>query len=270
MPSTSEKQAKTMTAACKNAKFRKKVGIPKDVACDFHKADKGKYHEELDMDEMNRLTKLAGMSNGAKIVDITEKFDAPKTEQSDDDTNAQDIPRLMHMAGIKKRLEDDKEEGDEIADISGVYSGVARGEIKVGDKGRIGEAAFDFIKNLIVEGEDESEEVDESDDVEEVDEARQAGKTEHSGAKKGKGAYYGRKADAKKDSNKQRRGADKNAVRNDESSMFKKDTIERIIVEMIVERIAEGKTVRMIAEDLSVHEDDVRYIHDWVVNRKKS
>lgn len=42
-----------------------------------------------------------------------------------------------------------------------------------------------------------------------VDEARQGGKTEHSGAKKGKGAYYGRKKDAKKDSNKNRRNAGK-------------------------------------------------------------
>lgn len=34
-------------------------------------------------------------------------------------------------------------------------------------------------------------------------------KTEHSGAKKGKGAYWGRKKDAKKDSNKLRRQDDK-------------------------------------------------------------
>ena len=45
MPSKSKKQAKTMTAACKSPKFRKKVGIAKKVACDFHKKDKGKYHE---------------------------------------------------------------------------------------------------------------------------------------------------------------------------------------------------------------------------------
>ena len=42
-----------------------------------------------------------------------------------------------------------------------------------------------------------------------VDEANQGGKTEHSGAKKGKGAYYGRKKDAKQDSKKNRRKADK-------------------------------------------------------------
>ncbi len=47
----------------------------------------------------------------------------------------------------------------------------------------------------------------------EVDEARQGGKTEHSGAKKGKGAYYGRKKEAKRDSNKNRRKAGKSQSR---------------------------------------------------------
>jgi len=47
----------------------------------------------------------------------------------------------------------------------------------------------------------------------EVDEANQGGKTEHSGAKKGKGAYYGRKKDAKQDSKKGRRKADKSQSR---------------------------------------------------------
>lgn len=42
MPSKSKKQARTMTAACKSGKFRKKVGIPKKVACEFHRADKAK------------------------------------------------------------------------------------------------------------------------------------------------------------------------------------------------------------------------------------
>ncbi len=45
----------------------------------------------------------------------------------------------------------------------------------------------------------------------ELDEANQGGKTEHSGAKKGKGAFYGRKKEAKRDSNKNRRQADKAA-----------------------------------------------------------
>ena len=40
-------------------------------------------------------------------------------------------------------------------------------------------------------------------------EGYEARETEHSGAKKGKGAYYGRKKDAKKESNKARREADK-------------------------------------------------------------
>ena len=47
--SKSKAQAKTMTAACKSPKFRKKVKIPKDVACDFHKADKGKFHEDKEI-----------------------------------------------------------------------------------------------------------------------------------------------------------------------------------------------------------------------------
>jgi hypothetical protein len=45
-----------------------------------------------------------------------------------------------------------------------------------------------------------------------LEEARNATNTEHSGAKKGKGGYYGRKKDAKSDSNKKRRANDKKAV----------------------------------------------------------
>ena len=45
--------------------------------------------------------------------------------------------------------------------------------------------------------------------METIEEANQGGKTEHSGAKKGKGAYYGRKKEAKRDSNKNRRNAGK-------------------------------------------------------------
>lgn len=37
-------------------------------------------------------------------------------------------------------------------------------------------------------------------------------KTEHNGSKKGNGAYYGRKAEAKKISNKKRRGNSKTAI----------------------------------------------------------
>lgn len=39
-------------------------------------------------------------------------------------------------------------------------------------------------------------------------------KTEHNGAKHGKGAYWGRKADAKAESNSARRQADKREARN--------------------------------------------------------
>lgn len=42
MPSTSKKQAKFMTAACKNKDFAKKVKMPQKVACEFHNADKKK------------------------------------------------------------------------------------------------------------------------------------------------------------------------------------------------------------------------------------
>ena len=31
-----------MRAACKSPSFRKKVGISKKVACEYHRADKGK------------------------------------------------------------------------------------------------------------------------------------------------------------------------------------------------------------------------------------
>ena len=44
--STSAQQAKTMTAACKSDDFRKKVDIPKKVACDFHDKDRGEFHKE--------------------------------------------------------------------------------------------------------------------------------------------------------------------------------------------------------------------------------
>jgi len=42
MPSKSRKQARTMRAACHDSKFRKKVGIPKGVACEYERADKRK------------------------------------------------------------------------------------------------------------------------------------------------------------------------------------------------------------------------------------
>lgn len=40
MPSKTDKQKRTMRAACKSPKFRKKVGIPKKVACEFYRADR--------------------------------------------------------------------------------------------------------------------------------------------------------------------------------------------------------------------------------------
>ena len=41
MPSSSDKQARTMAAAAHNPKFAKKMKIPRKVAKDFNKADKG-------------------------------------------------------------------------------------------------------------------------------------------------------------------------------------------------------------------------------------
>ena len=46
--------------------------------------------------------------------------------------------------------------------------------------------------------------------------AQAAKRTEHSGAKHGKGAYFGRKKDAKLESNRQRRIADKRAAQREE------------------------------------------------------
>lgn len=40
MPSKTAKQARTMRAACHNSKLRKKLKIPKKVACEFSAADK--------------------------------------------------------------------------------------------------------------------------------------------------------------------------------------------------------------------------------------
>ena len=44
MPIKSKKQARTMAAACNDPAFAKKKGIPQDVACEFHQADKAKAH----------------------------------------------------------------------------------------------------------------------------------------------------------------------------------------------------------------------------------
>ena len=41
MPSSTQKQARTMAAAAHNSKFAKKMGIPGSVAKEFNKADTG-------------------------------------------------------------------------------------------------------------------------------------------------------------------------------------------------------------------------------------
>lgn len=47
--------------------------------------------------------------------------------------------------------------------------------------------------------------------------ANKVGKTEHSGAKHGNGAYWGRKVDAKRESNKARRNAGRIEVRSSDT-----------------------------------------------------
>jgi hypothetical protein len=47
--------------------------------------------------------------------------------------------------------------------------------------------------------------------------AGRARKTEHAGAKRGRGAYWGRKAEAKRESNKVRRENAKRAVRQEQA-----------------------------------------------------
>ena len=42
MPSKSAKQARMMAAAAHDPKFAKKVGVPRAVAKEFNRADKGK------------------------------------------------------------------------------------------------------------------------------------------------------------------------------------------------------------------------------------
>ena len=53
--------------------------------------------------------------------------------------------------------------------------------------------------------------------------AGKARKTEHAGSKKGRGAYWGRKADAKCESNQARREVAKRAVREDLADSMRHD-----------------------------------------------
>ena len=138
MPSSSKKQSRTMTAACKSKKFRKKIGIPKDVACDFHKADKGKYHQEdIDMDELGRVKKLAGINE--KVELSSDKDDDKK------DIKAADVTKAMQMAKLKRKMEN--EDSDNV-NFHGLLTGVARGEIHLDDKGKIAENKFGIIRAL--------------------------------------------------------------------------------------------------------------------------
>ncbi|KKN48489.1 hypothetical protein LCGC14_0652420 [marine sediment metagenome] len=126
MPSKSKKQARMMTAVCKSPSFRQKVGISKKVGCDFHKADKGKYHEEINTDERDR--------NGVNEMSdkqLDEKLRFGKAKEEISTGAAPDIGRLMKMAGIQKQLDDDRENGK--LDIRGILTGVAKGDIDISE-----------------------------------------------------------------------------------------------------------------------------------------
>lgn len=126
MPSKSKKQAKMMTAVCKSPSFRQKVGIPKKVGCDFHKADKGKYHEEINTDGRDR-----NGVNEMRDKQLDEKLRFGKAKEEITKGGAPDISRLMKMAGIQKQLDDDRENGR--LDIRGILTGVASGDIDISE-----------------------------------------------------------------------------------------------------------------------------------------
>lgn len=60
MPSASPKQARLMEIAAKNPKFAKQVGIPQEVAEDFHEADKKKRGSKGLMEYIRSGTKHEG------------------------------------------------------------------------------------------------------------------------------------------------------------------------------------------------------------------
>lgn len=120
MPSKSKSQSRFMTANCKSADFRRKTGMDKNVACKFHNADKGKYHEEVTM------------KNDETISEKVKLQHALKTEDGDDtEFRAEDIGRMKKLAGITRRLDANKEDG--VVDFDGVFTGVANGEISVSE-----------------------------------------------------------------------------------------------------------------------------------------
>jgi len=182
MPSTSKKQAKTMTAACKSPKFRSKIGIPKSVACDFHKADRGKYHEEINTTDERDRNGVNEMSD----KQLDEKLRFGKAKEEITTGSAPDIGRLMKMAGIQKQLDDDRENGK--LDIRGILTGVAKGDIDISEADARLQELAGMTRKVSKESSDEAEqdksslirefeqqlkeketEVDEADD-EEVDE----------------------------------------------------------------------------------------------------
>jgi len=120
--SKSKSQAKTMTAACKNAKFRKKVDIPKKVACDFHDEDKGTFHEDVSTLQIDQKTDLDLKDEQGNQVDtnpnekttgtlvfnrVTKKYDTlmPGEKMSNDhqDVSKEDPNKLKRELEVQKR-----------------------------------------------------------------------------------------------------------------------------------------------------------------------
>lgn len=111
-----------MTAACKNAKFRKKVGIPKDVACDFHDEDKGTFHEDVSTLQIDQRQELDLKDEQGNMVDtnpnekttgtlvfnkVTKKYDTlkPGERMSNDhqDVSKEDPNQLKRKLEQQKR-----------------------------------------------------------------------------------------------------------------------------------------------------------------------
>lgn len=84
--------------------------------------------------------------------------------------------------------------------------------------------------------------------------AHKAGKTEHSGAKKGKGGYWGRKRDAKPESNQRRREVDKKATVETGDEIFSVEGNNMIVRSKPRPRHQLWKLLRSITP-LNVHEE---------------
>ncbi len=130
MPSSSDKQAKYMTANCKSSDFRNKTGMDQDVACKFHGSDKGKWHESGQIDEflgMGMTKEKLDMLRTAnpekwarKVVDLWHQRRTDEFGISTNDFNAasdflgghrdnvdplvrsEELNRFLELAGLKE------------------------------------------------------------------------------------------------------------------------------------------------------------------------